>query len=252
MHDADVAAHLIAKGMEDAGQEKGKRVAERLRSAGSALDPTAIRHERRLDPMPGLMALAQRVQSRRDAAWATLARDWLPHTGPRLLEPLFALAQALDRKGPSEVEIERKYLLNGLPDRARSETPSEIDQGYLPGEKIQERLRRVASRGGTKWYRTIKLGAGIVRHEFEEQIPEQLFQSLWPVTLGRRVTKRRYRVPDGDLVWEIDEFTDRDLVLAEVELPNADMVPQPPDWLASYVTMDVTEEPKYLNINLAQ
>ena len=251
MHDADVAAHLIASGMEDAGQERGRRVAESLRSARSGLDTTVIRRERRLDPMPGLLALAQRVQARREAAWTTLERDWLPHTGPRLLDPLNALAQALDRKGPTDVEIERKYLLSGLPERVKSETPAEIDQGYVPGEKVQERLRRVASRGGTKWYRTVKLGAGVVRQEIEEQVNEALFLAMWPLTEGRRVTKRRYRVPDGDLVWEIDEFIGRDLVLAEVELPNADFVPHPPDWLAPYVTRDVTEEEAYLNINLA-
>jgi CHAD domain-containing protein/CYTH domain-containing protein len=251
MHDADVAAHLIAQGMEDAGQERGRRAAERIRSARSGLDTTVIRRERRLDPMPGLLALAQRVQTRREDAWNTLERDWLPHVGPRLLDPLNALAQALDRKAPSDMEIERKYLLTGLPERVKSETPADIDQGYVPGEKVHERLRRVASRGGTKWYRTVKLGAGVVRQEIEEQVTETLFTAMWPLTEGRRVTKRRYRVPDGDLVWEIDEFTGRDLVLAEVELPNADVVPRPPDWLAPYVTRDVTEDPTYLNINLA-
>jgi CHAD domain-containing protein/CYTH domain-containing protein len=251
MHDADVAAHLIATGMEDAGQERGKRVAESLRSARSGLDTTVIRRERRIDPMPGLMALAQKVQARRETAWSTLEQDWLPHVGPRLLDPLNALAQALDRKAPSDVEIERKYLLTALPERVKSETPAEIDQGYVPGEKVHERLRRVASRGGTKWYRTVKLGAGVVRQEIEEQVTEALFLAMWPLTQGRRVTKRRYRVTEGELVWEIDEFTGRDLVLAEVELPNAEVVPRPPDWLAPYVTRDVTEEPAYLNINLA-
>lgn len=251
MHDADVAAHLIAEAMEDGAREGGKRVAERLRSAG-VLDPAVLRHERRRDPMPGLMALASRVQARRETAWTELQRDWLPHAGPRLIEPLLALAHALDHLAPGEVEIERKYLLSALPGRVRSETPAEIDQGYLPGERIQERLRRVASRGGTNWYRTVKLGAGLVRQEIEETMPESLFTALWPLTEGRRVRKRRYRIADGALVWEIDEFTDRELVLAEVELPSADTVPMPPDWLAPYLTRDVTEEPGYLNINLAR
>ena len=252
MHDADVAAHLIAGAMEEAAQERGKRVAERLRTAGSTLDTTVMRRERRLDPMPGLMALAQKVQARREAAWTELERDWLPHARPRLLEPLISLAHSLDRKAPGDIEIERKYLLSALPERVRSETPAEIDQGYLPGEKIHERLRRVASRGGTKWYRTVKLGVGVVRQEFEELIAEELFHALWALTEGRRVSKRRYRIPDGQLVWEIDEFTDRDLVLAEVELPTADYVPHPPEWLANYLTRDVTDDAQFVNINLAK
>ena len=108
------------------------------------------------------------------------------------------------------------------------------------------------TRGGTRWYRTVKLGSGVARQEIEELMPESLFDALWPLTEGRRVSKRRYRIPDGALVWEIDEFTDRELVLAEVELSRVDEVPAVPEWLANYLTMDVTEEPVYLNINLAR
>ncbi|HEX9894923.1 MAG TPA: CHAD domain-containing protein [Gemmatimonadales bacterium] len=249
MHDADVAALLIASAMEDAAAEGGHRVAARLRSAAT-LDSAALRKERRRDPMPGLIALAGRVQARRQAAWDELERDWLPHAGPRLLEPLRAVAEALERHDPG-VEIERKYLLTGLPDRAREETPAEIDQGYLPGERIQERLRRITTRGGTRWFRTVKLGTGLTRQEFEEPTAENIFEALWPLTEGRRVRKRRYRVPDGTMVWEIDEFTDRDLVLAEVELPSEGVVPVPPDWLQPYIVSEVTEDPAYLNITLA-
>jgi len=53
-------------------------------------------------------------------------------------------------------------------------------------------------------------------------------------------------------VWEVDEFTDRDLWLAEVELPSADHEAKPPDWLAPHIVREVTNEPEYLNINLAR
>ncbi len=251
MHDADVAAFVIAEAMEDAATEGGQRVAERLRSADT-LDAKALRRERRRDPMPGLLALASRVQQRREAAWTELARDWLPHRQPRLAEPLAAVAAALEQRAPAGVEIERKYLLSRLPERAREETPAEIDQGYLPGEQIQERVRRIVTRGGTGWFRTVKLGAGVVRQEFEEPISEALFAALWPLTEGRRVRKRRYKVPDGALTWEVDEFLDRELALAEVELPAPDLVPALPEWLASAVVREVTDDPAYLNLNLAR
>jgi CHAD domain-containing protein/CYTH domain-containing protein len=249
MHDADVAAQLIASAMEDAATEGGHRVAARIRAA--SLDTVALRRERRRDPMPGLLALAGRIQIRRQESWDLLARDWLPHAGPRLLEPLRVIGEALEQQVP-HVEIERKYLLRGLPDRVHQETAAEIDQGWLPGERIQERIRRVTTRGGTRWYRTIKVGSGITRHEFEEPISETLFDALWPLTHGRRVHKRRFRIPDGTLAWEIDQFTDRDLVLAEVELPSERMQPAPPAWLAPYVAGEVTEDPTYLNISLAR
>ena len=38
----------------------------------------------------------------------------------------------------------------------------------------------------------------------------------------------------------MDEFTDRDLVIAEVELPSEDVRPKIPRWLAPYVVREVT------------
>jgi len=49
-------------------------------------------------------------------------------------------------------------------------------------------------------------------------------------------------VPDGELVWEIDEFLDRPLWLAEIELPSADTEVRVPEWLAEYVVREVTGE----------
>jgi adenylate cyclase len=97
----------------------------------------------------------------------------------------------------------------------------------------------------------VKAGAGVSRTELEDETTQHVFDTMWPLTEGRRVHKRRYAVADGPHVWEIDEFTDRDLVLAEVELPDADTIVEPPEWLAPYVVREVTGEPEYLNLNLA-
>lgn len=255
MHDADVAGSLLADAMEAAAAQGGVRVAEALRTAG-ALDPKAIRRARRRDPMPGLFALVQRVQARREERWRTFEAEWLAPRRERLLEPLLALADRLAAAAPSGpppgVEIERKYLLTGLPERVREEDPVEIDQGYLPGDAIQERLRRVRGRGGVRCFRTVKLGVGVTRQEFEEPVATELFEALWPLTDGRRLTKRRYYVADGAHTWEIDEFTDRDLVLAEVELRSEDERPDFPAWLAPLVAREVTGEGDYVNLNLAR
>jgi CYTH domain-containing protein len=58
-------------------------------------------------------------------------------------------------------------------------------------------------------------------------------------------------VPEGALTWEIDVFLDRDLVLAEVELPG-DQDVTIPEWLAAQVVRDVTGESEYVNLNLAR
>ena len=67
----------------------------------------------------------------------------------------------------SNREIERKYLLREPPERVRDAPSLEIDQGYLPGERINERVRRSRGAEGVRYYRTIKAGAGIERSEIE-------------------------------------------------------------------------------------
>lgn len=128
----------------------------------------------------------------------------------------------------------------------------EIEQGYVPGQKIHERLRRVRREGTETFRRTIKLGKGRARIEVEEDMERGFFERMWPLTEGHRVRKRRYAIPSDLHVWEIDEFLDRELVLAEIELPHEDDSFAIPPWLAPYVIREVTDEPAYLNLNLAR
>ena len=79
-----------------------------------------------------------------------------------------------------------------------------------------------------------------------------MFNALWKLTEGCRVIKRRYAVSEGDLVWEIDAFDDRELFLAEVELDDPHQEPAFPEWLAPYVVREVTNESEYVNLNLAR
>ena len=52
--------------------------------------------------------------------------------------------------------------------------------------------------------------------------------------------------------YEIDEFNDRELVLAEIELSAEDEELVIPDWLKPHVVREVTGEPEYVNVNLAK
>ena len=127
-----------------------------------------------------------------------------------------------------------------------------MSQGFLPGETIVERLRKTTRPdGSTKYVRTIKLGRGVSRVEIEEEISDELFEALWPLTEGRRVRKRRYQLADEDLTWEIDRFLDRELVLAEVELSSVG-TPILPEWLRPHVVREVTDEAAFVNANLAR
>jgi CYTH domain-containing protein len=150
-------------------------------------------------------------------------------------------------------EIERKYLLSALPERVASARSLEIDQGYLPGTRINERIRRARASDTIRYYRTIKTGRGIERVEIEEETTELFFLTVWPLTRGARVQKRRYLIPDGDVTWEIDEFLDREgLWLAEIELERVDQAVVVPIWLQSAIEREVTEDPRYTNHALAR
>jgi CHAD domain-containing protein/CYTH domain-containing protein len=203
------------------------------------------------DLVPGLLALIASLRGRGLQAFEGAAPAWLGEgAGPffRQVETLAETIAGLARLG---LEIERKFLLTGLPPLEGAEEPVEIEQGYLPGERLIERLRRVRSPEGVELFRTVKEGSGLTRLELEEAVTPGVFAQFWPLTEGRRLRKRRHRIADGNLTWEIDEFLDRHLVLAEVELPGQATEVQIPDWLRPYLDREVTAEDTYTNLRLA-
>lgn len=162
------------------------------------------------------------------------------------------LAESWRRGASPPMEYERKWLLSGLPPHVRTVTPARLAQGYLPGAVLIERIRSVTTGRITRWFRTVKLGRGLARIELEEQTSPTLGKALFALTLGARVTKRRYAIEDGALVWEVDEFTDRDLVLLEVELPDAATTVELPGWLTPWVVREVTDDVAFTNWKLAR
>src|SRR4051812_48208054 len=101
-------------------------------------------------------------------------------------------------------EIERKFLLDEAPPWL-GEHPSEaIRQGYLAiGDDAEVRLRM----RNREPLLTVKRGSGRVREEIEVDIGGEQFDRLWPLTEGRRVTKRRHRVDLGGLTAEVDVYS---------------------------------------------
>lgn len=203
-----------------------------------------------------LRALADDLEERARAAHAHVEREWLVESPDgamaRLLDAVPPTVAAFSQLARQDLEIERKFLLHALPELLRDRSGIRIAQGWLPGQRLRERLRRsVHPDGRVAWTRTVKVGTGISRVEIEEDTEPVLFESLWPLTAQARVEKVRYAVADGDLTWEIDVFLDRDLLLAEIELPSEDTPISFPAWLASCVTREVTGDPAYVNANLA-
>ncbi len=166
-------------------------------------------------------------------------------------------------------EIERRYLLDGLPPLPPDADATVIEQGYLPEAADADgppapppdadrrpdhgRLRRRRDANGREQFtHTVKTGEGLVRREWERTIDRATFEAAWPQTIGRRLAKTRHTAagPDG-LWWEIDAFDGLPLVLAEVELPSEDAEPRIPDWLRDHIVREVTDDPAFTNARLA-
>jgi len=62
------------------------------------------------------------------------------------------------------------------------------------------------------------------------------------------IEKIRYRIPQGDLIWEVDEFSGENggLIVAEVELQTENQAIALPNWIGE----EVTGDSRYYNSNL--
>ena len=99
---------------------------------------------------------------------------------------------------------------------------------------------------------TVKAGHGLKRIEEEIEISAQRFASLWRLTRGARLSKRRYFIPVKRHLIELDvyEGPHRSLVIAEVEFDSVrdSKSFEPPDWFGR----EVTGRTKYSNAMLAR
>ncbi len=148
------------------------------------------------------------------------------------------------------VEIERKFLVEVLPGWLSSCPSHLIEQGYLALEEEAEvRVRLVEDRPPTL---TVKHGHGRIRAETEIELSREQAEPLWPLTEGRRVSKRRHLAEREEGTWEVDVYQGElsGLVVAEIEFASEKDSGQldPPDWVGP----EVTGERAYENRALAE
>jgi adenylate cyclase len=92
---------------------------------------------------------------------------------------------------------------------------------------------------------------GATRSEYEYEIPlgdaKEMIETLAEKPL---IEKTRYKIPLGNLTWEIDEFLGENegLIVAEVELKSEDQILDKPVWVGD----EVTNDPRYFNANLVK
>ncbi len=155
-------------------------------------------------------------------------------------------------------EIERKWLLDTVPEWLRQHRHKEYTQGYLWTDPVI-RIRKE----GDSYFLTYKGKGKLERDEYNLPINGKAFEGLLPKCEGIVIHKTRYFVPlpadgadrdpgSGTLTAEVDLFHDiyEGLAYAEVEfasVPEAESFTAP-DWFGE----EVTGKPGYSNSDLSR
>ncbi len=136
-------------------------------------------------------------------------------------------------------EIEKKYLVNKLPDNLEFYPHHDIEQGYLCTNPVV-RVRKK----DTSYILTYKSPGMLMREEYEHPLTKESYMHLIQKADGTVISKTRYEINYGtDYVIELDVFK-KDLsgiILAEVEFPSLSDAESfvPPAWFGNEVTDNV-------------
>ena len=142
------------------------------------------------------------------------------------------------------VEIARQFTVRA--DFCPQGAGTEMAQGYL--SRDPQRTVRVRLAGG-RGYLTVKGETrGMVRAEYEYEVPPSDARAMLALCDSPLVEKTRYVVDAAGRRWEVDVFhgANDGLVVAEVELPSETAEVTLPSW----VEREVTGEKRYYNSSL--
>ncbi len=145
------------------------------------------------------------------------------------------------------MEIERRFRIVSeiSPDIFSGKEMFPIMQGY--GKTIRVR------RKGEKCFITVKEGKGLVRNEWEVEIPEWVFQKIWSEIEKKKLEKDRYVIPYRDHLIEFDVYkgTLAPLMILECEFKDEEDAKQfiLPEWAKDAI--EVTNDDRYSNRSLA-
>lgn len=155
------------------------------------------------------------------------------------------------------IEIERKFLVVGGGWRRQVARSESMRQGYLVrsgvgAEEYPETCSvRVRVQGDAAFLNIKQAIPGVERLEFDYGIPlEDAIEMLEQLCVGPVLEKTRHFVTVDGMTWEIDVFRgdNAGLVVAEIELEDADQPFARPDWLGA----EVTSLQRYYNVALVQ
>lgn len=140
---------------------------------------------------------------------------------------------------PESLPILRPYLQDGF----------RIRQKYFL--KVPAIRVRIIEYEVPTSFLTVKFSEGLVRHEFEYEIPIEEAELM--MKIGKdfpEIVKTRYRISVFHRqTWEVDLFEGplKGLVIAEIELGSTDDKIELPEWVGE----EITENPHYSNASLA-
>ena len=152
------------------------------------------------------------------------------------------------------IEIERKFLVVGDAWRTAAHDVASMAQGYLNDlatvdSGAMRTSVRVRIAGDDAFLNLKSRELGHTRQEFDYPIPVADARALLALCVGGVIDKRRHYVTHGGHLWEVDEFLgdNAGLVVAEIELDNADEHFAMPQWAGR----EATDAPRYYNLALA-
>lgn len=148
-------------------------------------------------------------------------------------------------------EIERKFRLKFAPGELQDSMSELIEQGYILHFDSELRIRR---KGGVTHTMTVKDNGYLERLEWETEIPQWVFEAIWPQA---KHTLRKLRTTLSTnmmgVKYEVDQFLDTldGLIILEVEFQNIEQAENfvLPRWADR--SMEVTGDYRYKNKNLA-
>jgi len=148
------------------------------------------------------------------------------------------------------IEIERKFLVK---DNFKNLAIRKyrIAQGFLSTVPERTVRIRISENRGFITVKGISDNEGVSRFEWEKEISKIEAENLLALCEKIIIEKVRYIIPSSNnLFFEVDEFLgeNKGLIIAEIELPNANTFFKKPKWLGE----EVTGQAKYYNAMLAK
>jgi CHAD domain-containing protein/CYTH domain-containing protein len=229
LQDTRVLSQSIAAEIERAAVEEAHRLRDLALTEGAIESVSA-------PPHPGLLALLRAQRERRDRRYLALSRRWLAGAGSGFFQRVERFARSLSSLFEPP-KPRRRFVLSGVPERAKQRSPSVIRQAFLPGRRIRELVESVQSGERTRYTRV----AVWDRSQSEERISSEAFARFWSLS-PQRLERVRYQVRENGRTFWIDMVRDPSLVLAETEdAPDLSL----PEWLGSVVRREVTGSRKF-------